>query len=499
MTFRLLLLVATAGGASCASPWAALTPEPPIFAGRLGDVGTESRRLASFPADVNILRFEVADLGKGWACIVEKEGSTFLVHNGAWSEPIERLHVILLSADGKRCAYQAGERFFVGGRAWASDGITWVTPNPQVTRFAARGIRGLKEFMVVDGVQSEEFDYVSWPSFNADGTSVAYCARSGNRQWVVLDGRKLAEYEPYDRTSLIGRSNAPPGDKGPRKDMVDLPVPAFSADGSSLAYPARRAGSEFVVLDHREGEAFAEVEPPIWSPRGKRLAYVASRDGKSCAVLDGKRGPWFDRVYATNFERKPTFSADGSTLGYLARRGSAQVLAIEGRAEIEFPYAEVDGLALSPGGRNWAFIAGTAASRRGKGWLEKSFVVTNEGPGPVWRSITIGDVTFAPGGVRFAYEADTGPGDSYHPRVIVDHHPQEHFRPAWRSSFSPNGRHVLHLIGDQSSTNVVVDTTPGEPFDEIHFTDLTFSPDSTHVGFSARRGRELWWNVVELK
>src|SRR5882672_8738902 len=90
----------------------------------------------------------------------------------------------------------------------------YVSPDSRRLGFIAR--RGNKEFAVVDGISSEEFDAIPSPlTFSPNASSVAFIARNGNEQFAVVDGRRS---EAYDR--------------------VDAPT--FSPDSARFAYAAAR-------------------------------------------------------------------------------------------------------------------------------------------------------------------------------------------------------------------------------------------------------------------
>jgi hypothetical protein len=61
----------------------------------------------------------------------------------------------------------------------------------------------------------------------------------------------------------------------------------FSADGSRMAYGARRDGKDRMVIDGREDPPFDDLGPPSFSPGGEHVAYAAKRDGKWRVLVDG--------------------------------------------------------------------------------------------------------------------------------------------------------------------------------------------------------------------
>jgi hypothetical protein len=79
----------------------------------------------------------------------------------------------------------------------------YLSPDTRRLGFIAR--RGAKEFAVVDGVSSEDYDALSPLTFSPDARSVAFIARNGLTQFAVIDGLRG---EPFDRVEAeIGRAS----------------------------------------------------------------------------------------------------------------------------------------------------------------------------------------------------------------------------------------------------------------------------------------------------
>jgi len=96
------------------------------------------------------------------------------------------------------------------------------------------------------------FDYTFQPAFSPDGRTVAYGARDGQHEFVVVGDKKGEEF--------AGVSN-----------------PTFSPDGKTVAYAAWEDRRNFIIAGDKRGEDFDHVEPPIFSPDGKKLAFYAVR------------------------------------------------------------------------------------------------------------------------------------------------------------------------------------------------------------------------------
>jgi hypothetical protein len=65
-------------------------------------------------------------------------------------------------------------------------------------------------------------------------------------------------------------------------------------------------------------------------------------------------------------------------------------------------------------------------------------------------------------------------------------------------NFSPDGQHHAFTARDKAFRHfVVLDGKRREDFDDIG--RFAFSPDGKKLAFGARKGRQLWWKVLEVK
>ena len=189
------------------------------------------------------------------------------------------------------------------------------------------------QYVVIDRVRGPTYDAIGLGAlaFSADSRHLAYAARRGGQWRVVVDGREGAAY------AGIG-------------ELV------FSDDGSRVAYAAERGGQWFIVEDAVEGPPFDVLLAGTlrFSHDGKRLAYAAVRGDQTHVVVDGVEGPGTDGV------GKLAFSDDGARVGYLARRGPAAFAVVDGVAGP--PYETISELALSPRGARVGYVGKRAGS-----------------------------------------------------------------------------------------------------------------------------------------
>jgi len=148
-------------------------------------------------------------------------------------------------------------------------------------------------------------DFAAWMGgsflkISPNSQRVAYAARVGTKQFVVVDGN---EEKPYD--------------------AIVPDTLSFSPDSQRVAYAARVGTKQFVVVDGREERRYDGVlEGTLsFSPDSQRVAYVARVGAKQLVVVDGKRDKQYDAIVTIGGGR---ISFDlANNLRYLARKGAA--------------------------------------------------------------------------------------------------------------------------------------------------------------------------------
>jgi hypothetical protein len=120
--------------------------------------------------------------------------------------------------------------------------------------------------MVLDSTPCQLFDYIVIGEneiFSPNSARVAYVAKEGDKQFVVVDDRTES---PFD--GIGGRSVS------------------FSLDSKRIAYIARMADKKFVVYDGVEKTRYNNVWCPVFSDDSAHLAYVAQLDRGHGIIID---------------------------------------------------------------------------------------------------------------------------------------------------------------------------------------------------------------------
>jgi DNA-binding beta-propeller fold protein YncE len=371
---------------------------------------------------------------------------------------------------------------------------------------------------VIDGVPSHEYDKVIGLSFSPDERHVAFAAITkkldskqpqSKDEWAIVVDRQETPI-PYEALSYKSPAYTPDGrlvyiaKKGDKAvvvvdgkeqqayDKIGQAIPIFSEDGRSIAYSARNMGSpEVVILNGKAGPGFDYIPPMslVFSHDG-RLAYGARYDNQMWSVVvDGKLGRQYDQV------DKIVFSPKGDHFAYNAQRGSKWYLVVDGREVVDGELLSKGFAVFSPDGTRIAH----AIRQNGK-W-KVIVVATDDSSQQSGNSVvTIGEeynsepalITFSPDSLQIAFVASSDKKQS----VILNGKSGPEFDVVKKPTFSPDSQRFAYEAThvDSEGTQgkgwlVMVDGQPQPQFDGLIPGSTTFSADSKHLIYTARKGR----------
>jgi len=374
-----------------------------------------------------------------------------------------------------------------------------VTPNGSVTAVLIR--RGGKMSVISNGSPGEAYDSISDLRLSPDGSSVAYLAFQGRKGFVVLNGKKG---EPFPSVRSLSLS---PDGKGEEFDEIEESGGIFSPDGRTVAYRASRGKKYFVVFGDRKGDDFDYVGRPAIRRDGQQVAYeakVGSAENRKSRIIVGDRALKGDYDFVVG----PVFTPDGKVLYAANRGGRFEEKPIDGLPmspplggtwsigigdELRDAFRDAEqirgGLTVAPDGKTFAYIARIAG---------QECVILGERPGPFFASI--GRIGFSPGGKSIVYVAELAESadKSRNFQLVIDgNQASEVFRFIEGFTMSSDGNAVALKTHAKSGIQVVVGSHRSEIFDVVY--DLNFSPEGRKLAFCARKGREIWWKVMDLK
>lgn len=438
------------------------------------------------PSDVVLQNVILSPDGRSLAYAIENNGKVSIWINGKKSSPeFDYIGKSFFSPDGSRFVYVAN----TGGSKKKYDyGFIQVTGG---------------EWCIMMGYEKIECDFADElqdvnPIFSPDGIKLTYKVKK-NKAWAFMingkkvsldnvkysvfsrDGSKVA-YVKEDRSVWINEDQISPGLNF--KDFL-----SFSPDGSRLAYVAKGAGKEFVMINGKKVSSEYDSRSKLgydrldmldliknltFSPDSRRLAYVTKGDNKKYSVwVDNKRvSPEFDGVEGI------VFSPDSRKLAYEAKKGGSKG---SKRLKIEvpdkLPYATNKGEAK----------AGVDTKD------EKWFVMM--GPKKISPDFDfISDLTFSPDGSQLAIAA--GINKKY---VVLLNGKQIFDRPVVKTSqssggffFSPDGKKLAYRSVSKDKVFVMINDKKITPsFDFVDFAEEHFEKTGELIFFGYDKEKKV--------
>jgi Tol biopolymer transport system component len=167
------------------------------------------------------------------------------------------------------------------------------------------------------------------------------------------------------------------GDPSTQEGLLFQVEPAFSPDGTRIAFASGRDGSFDIYVMNADGTGTqrltstgANDQQPSWSPDGTQIAFSRSTDGGHVLVMnvDGTDARRLTDDLAS--ESDPAWSPDGEWIAYSRREPGTEIVEIwlarpdgSERRQLTTLGAESFSPAWSPDGKRLAFAANRGGSR----------------------------------------------------------------------------------------------------------------------------------------
>ena len=323
----------------------------PIRFSRDFSIRISSATTLAFSPDSRHLAYNAARGKKYLPVIDEKEGAELdgFGINGPFFGADSR-EIGYMAWRGEKAVVVVGEKTYGPYDSHSARGVLF---SPAGGRWATIAWIGKKPKMLLDGKESPAYEEVSDLTFSDNGKRFAYVGKGANgKSRVVLEDVKGKEYD-------------------------EIWCPRFSPAGDQIAYFARTGKKEFIVIDEKEGPSYGSAGAkenwfwaasyPVFGPDGKHVAYVASQGDGKFVVADGIAGKSYKNVW------EPEWSADGKSIAYVAFReksGAAGPSKEKKKSEKETsegflvidsketdPFDGIKSFSFSPHGGHFAFVA----------------------------------------------------------------------------------------------------------------------------------------------
>ena len=158
------------------------------------------------------------------------------------------------------------------------------------------------------------------------------------------------------------------------EEWLDVRQPAWSPDGTRIAFTSNRDGNPELYVMNRDGSGVRRLTThpaidttPTWSPTGLQIAFTSDRSGSPAIYVVGNDGLNLRRISTDSYCDRPTWSpAPFNELAFVCGNGRYDIKIYdfaEGQIrQITFGEGSNESPAYSPNGRHLAFTS-TRAGR----------------------------------------------------------------------------------------------------------------------------------------
>ena len=249
--------------------------------------------------------------------------------------------------------------------------------------------------------------------------------------------------------------------------------PAWSPDGSRIAFNSDRDGNTEVYAVYADGSGVARLTyndavdgDPAWSPDGRRIAFESTRDGNwEIYVMDADGSGVTRLTHNDAYDWSPAWSPDGRRIAFHSKRdGNREIYVMNadgsGVTRLTFDSAFDSGPNWSPDGRRIAF----GSDRDGD---FEVYVMNADGSGVTRLADNDGGTpAWSPDGRRIAFSSERdGNWEIYVMNADgsgvtrLTHNSGRDLFPSW----SPDGRQIAFHSHRDGNMEIYVMNAAGEP------------------------------------
>lgn len=403
------------------------------------------------------LQVEFNRLGRGVAYIAKVGDKIRVVHNGKPGKLYGDVdgYTLSLSQDGQHVGYGASTGSSQGAGSGSESGVKWM--------------------LVHDGIEEGPFDSIGPAVFSPDGRHIAFECKKGARWKMFVDNKALGDAFSY----------------------IDKPI--FSSDSKLLLFgetgeTGRNPRIIVSDLEFKKQRVIDQSGGPVAISTSLDRVAVTKDSGNSKQVIEfdfslsGKlrEGQPYDEV------RSLVFSADGTVLAYLGKKGPATYLVLDGKEEWlpdgEYPSPP----AVKPDNKGVGIpIVGKEGT-----YLYQAFGSGGASPN---RYKEIGDLVYSNDGLHHAYVAIKD--EQF--LIVVDGKEGPVYDRVISPQFSPDSKFLVYRARKGDKRFVVVADTAGRVIKEHQryerVFETTFTKDGTSVAYGAIDGKQIMWKVEKLQ